>query len=214
MICKYIWVWFSALVDQSLIFSPLLANGEFYFGEEVLNPRLYLRISKPTQNGIVQELYWDVQKQIWRYAIIERLKTHPYSQLMVMAGPASPPTGYMDKLEVRINTMRTRQPPTVRRHFMMTSSNGNIFCVTGHLCGEFTGHRSPVNSPHKGQWRGALMFSLICVWVNGWVNNCEAGDLRRNRTLLRQCNIQTHFIEWKLYHFDANCTKVCSRECN
>ena len=24
---------------------------------------------------------------------------------------------------------------------MMTSSNGNIFCVTGHLCGEFTGHR-------------------------------------------------------------------------
>ena len=27
-------------------------------------------------------------------------------------------------------------------------------------------HRSPVNSPHKGQWRGALMFSLICVWRN------------------------------------------------
>ena len=27
-------------------------------------------------------------------------------------------------------------------------------------------HRSPVNSPHKGQWRGALMFSLICVWIN------------------------------------------------
>ena len=39
----------------------------------------------------------------------------------------------------------------------------------------------PVNSPHKGQWRGALMFSLICVWINGWVNNREAGDLRRNR---------------------------------
>ena len=42
-------------------------------------------------------------------------------------------------------------------------------------------HRSPVNSPHKGQWREALMFSLICVWINGWVNNREAGDLRRNR---------------------------------
>ena len=24
-------------------------------------------------------------------------------------------------------------------------------------------HRSPVNSPHKGQWRRALMFSLICL---------------------------------------------------
>ena len=23
------------------------------------------------------------------------------------------------------------------------------------------------------------MFSLICVWINGWVNNREAGDLRR-----------------------------------
>ena len=39
-------------------------------------------------------------------------------------------------------------------------------------------HQSPVNSPHKGQWRGALVFSLICVWINGGVNNREAGDLR------------------------------------
>ena len=39
----------------------------------------------------------------------------------------------------------------------------------------------PVNSPHEGQWRGALMFSLICVWIIGWVNNREAGDLRRYR---------------------------------
>ena len=42
-------------------------------------------------------------------------------------------------------------------------------------------HRWPVNSPHKGQWRGALMFSLICAWIKGWVNNREAGDLRRHR---------------------------------
>ena len=42
-------------------------------------------------------------------------------------------------------------------------------------------HRSPVNSPHKGQWRGALMFTLICARIKGWVNNCEAGDLRRKR---------------------------------
>ena len=43
-------------------------------------------------------------------------------------------------------------------------------------------HQSPVNSPHKGHWCGALMFSLICVWINGWVNNRQAGDLRRCRT--------------------------------
>ena len=40
-------------------------------------------------------------------------------------------------------------------------------------------HRCPVNSPHKGQWRGAFVFSFICVWINRWVNNREAGDLRR-----------------------------------
>ena len=42
-------------------------------------------------------------------------------------------------------------------------------------------HRSPVNSLQEGQWRGALMFSLICVWINGRVNNPEVGDLRRYR---------------------------------
>ena len=43
-------------------------------------------------------------------------------------------------------------------------------------------HRSPVNSPHKGQWRRALMFdALICARMNGWVNNREAGDLRRHQ---------------------------------
>ena len=42
-------------------------------------------------------------------------------------------------------------------------------------------HRWPVNSPNKGQWGGALMFSLIYAWINDWVNNREAGDLRRHR---------------------------------
>ena len=56
---------------------------------------------------------------------------------------------------------------------IMTSSNGKNFCITGPLCGEFT-----MNSPHKGQWRWALMFSLIWAWMNSWVNNREAGDLK------------------------------------
>ena len=63
--------------------------------------------------------------------------------------------------------------------YMMTSSNGKMFRVTGSLCEGI--HRSPVNSPHKGQWRGTLMFSLICAWINAWVNNREAGDLGLHR---------------------------------
>ena len=40
-------------------------------------------------------------------------------------------------------------------------------------------HRSLVTG-HR--WRGALMFSLICAWINGSVINREAGDLRRHRS--------------------------------
>ena len=42
-------------------------------------------------------------------------------------------------------------------------------------------HRWLVNSPHKGQWRRALKFSLIYAWMKGWINNRGAGDLRRHR---------------------------------
>ena len=42
-------------------------------------------------------------------------------------------------------------------------------------------HRSPLNSPQKCQWRGALMFSLICAWINGWVNNRETSNFKRHR---------------------------------
>ena len=41
-------------------------------------------------------------------------------------------------------------------------------------------HRSPVNSPHKGQWRGASIFSLFDLHLNGWVKNRDSGDLRRH----------------------------------
>ena len=42
-------------------------------------------------------------------------------------------------------------------------------------------HRSPVNSLHKGRWRGARMFSWIYTWISGWVNKRKAGDLRHHR---------------------------------
>ena len=79
-------------------------------------------------------------------------------------------------------------------------------------------NRSSVNSPHQGQSRGALMFSLICAWINGWVNNRDAGDLRCHRAhyevivmkfwylfcLVITCNVVLYFssspgnVLWKL----------------
>ena len=61
----------------------------------------------------------------------------------------------------------------------MTSSNGNIFRVTGHLCGEFTGPRWIPRTKASDAELWCLL--LMCVWINGWVNNREAGDLRRYR---------------------------------
>ena len=79
------------------------------------------------------------------------------------------------------------------------------------------------NSPaHKGQWRGALMFSLICTWINSWVNNPEAGDLRRHRT---HCDVSVmshlcmtvfystqgnrHGPLWVRYQCERNLTAFC-----
>ena len=90
---------------------------------------------------------------------------------------------------------------------LMMSRHGNAFCITNPLCGESTGHQwillhdDVIKWKHfprywpflreftgerwiprtNGQWRGTLMFSLICAWINGWVNNGKAGDLRRHR---------------------------------
>ena len=72
---------------------------------------------------------------------------------------------------------------------MMTSSNGNIFRVTGHLCEEFTAPRwIPLT---KGQCRRALMFFLICAWTNGWVNTEGDCDLRRHRADYEQAMVST-----------------------
>ena len=52
-------------------------------------------------------------------------------------------------------------------------------------------HRSPVNSPHKGQWRGTLMVFFICVWINGWVNQSWGWWLQApSRPLWHHCNVQ------------------------
>ena len=80
-------------------------------------------------------------------------------------------------------------------------------------------HRSPVNSPHKSHWRGALMFSLICVWINGWVNNSEAGDLRRYRArcdvivmilLTLHHEFQTHNTKLWYYDYCYECHSACN----
>ena len=56
-------------------------------------------------------------------------------------------------------------PDSCMDYFMMTSSNGKKRPRYWPFVRGI--HRSPVNSPHKGQWRGALMLSMIWTWTNG-----------------------------------------------
>ena len=58
-------------------------------------------------------------------------------------------------------------------------------------------YRSPVNSTYKGKWRGALMVSLICGWINGGVNNRETGDLRRYRAHY-DVTVMSHMDIWNV----------------
>ena len=65
---------------------------------------------------------------------------------------------------------------------MMTSSNGNVYRVTGHLCGEFTGDR--------GIHRGALMFSQVDLRLNKRLSKQSCGWWFEtlSRPLWRHCN--------------------------
>ena len=76
------------------------------------------------------------------------------------------------RMFLRIELVRTRGCWSWWRHQRETFSASLALCAgNSPVTGEF---------PHRGQWRGALMFSLICAWINGSVNNREAGDLRRH----------------------------------
>ena len=69
-------------------------------------------------------------------------------------------------------------------HYKMSSVKWRPLCFGLNVLP--VSHRSLVDSPHKGQWRGALRFPLMCARTNSWANNRHAADLRRHRA---HCNI-------------------------
>ena len=88
----------------------------------------------------------------------------------------------------------------MRRHQMETFSTLLVVCAgISPVTGEF---------PSQSQWRGALMFSLICVWTNGWANNRDAGDLRRHRA-----HYDVTVVEGKFVISCMWCQAMCERLC-
>ena len=85
-------------------------------------------------------------------------------------------------------------------NLMMTSSNGNIFRIIAHLCGEFTGHGEFHAQRPVTQSFDFFLWSAP-EWINDWVNNWEAGDLRRHRA---HYNVIVVFVQdcqpyWGIY---------------
>ena len=103
-----------------------------------------------------------------------------------------------------------------RRPFdMMTSSNGNSFRVTGPLCGEFTGPRWIALAKASD----AELWCWYAPWINCWVNNREAGDLRCHRahydvTTIRYWDICRHGFHrcwlhiWYLPDWPPKCQSI------
>ena len=69
----------------------------------------------------------------------------------------------------------------VRRQAITWINAGSIISVTDPCNGNLPG------STHKGQWRRALVFSLIWVWTNDWTSSGTACDLKHICLIRTQC---------------------------
>ena len=82
-------------------------------------------------------------------------------------------------------------------HHMMTSSNGNIFRVTGHLCGEFTGHRRIIRTKASDAELSCFDLRLNKLlgkqWWGRWLET-------PSRPLWRHCNEPSIRVRWDHLH--------------
>ena len=150
--------------------------------DKLLHPTLYVNaITYPFHNPdslagmhtlVIETLSHEICVVV--FAVVWYGSIHPYRSV------------WLDCLQgnLRNNPLQVNQPQRARVNIPRDSHDDVIkwkhFLCYWPFVREI--HRSPVNSLHKGQWRGALMFSLICEWTNGWVSHREAGDLRRHCT--------------------------------
>ena len=88
----------------------------------------------------------------------------------------------------------------------MTSSNGNIFCVTGLLCGEFTGPQWIPRSEASDADLWCFLWSA--PWISSWVNNRDAGGLRRHRGHYDVIVMPWHAVIWSRQRNICNATLI------
>ena len=93
--------------------------------------------------------------------------------------------------------------PDFSQHFLFFLTHNKILWQFPDFCLVWNFPDFSLTAGHpaltcKGRWRGALMYSMI-AWINAWINNRKAGDLRRNRA---------HYdviVMWQLYKTCQKC---------
>ena len=120
-----------------------------------------------------KSLYMWMKIQGWFSIGTLKSKSHHDANFVVTGNTA----GYHNNIQP-VELVMTIWHHTNSQFFMMTSSNGDIFRVTGPLCGEFTG---PGEFPAQRPVTRSFDVFLICARINDWVNKHEAGDLRHHR---------------------------------
>ena len=125
--------------DKTVIRLSYLHNGISYAGE--MTSLYWIRALKITwfmrMNYFYTDMYYNFTVAFLHYIRSLFLKAWPiwYNQ------PSHRWIGIISGKVGRFNGSLRRQVMQIHNNVMMTSSNGNIFRVTGHLCGKFTGPR-------------------------------------------------------------------------
>ena len=134
-----------------------------------------ITIRERLENSQCRSRAFEILRDLMLRCLVWYLK---YRSLITLTEPGSSPYVLRWRHDhVKVNIRNTYSQVGICNSFPWWRHQMETFSALLAICAG----NSPVNSPHKGQWRGALMFSLICARINGWVNNCEAGDSRRHR---------------------------------
>ena len=94
-----------------------------------------------------------------------------------------------------------------RGQFMMTSSNGNILLITGHLCREFTGPRWIPRTKASDAELSRFLWS-----ASKWVLSKQSWGLgfeTLSCPLWRHCNINCHLLFQAAAHAFSRHTFLC-----
>ena len=127
-----------------------------------------------------------IRVMLW-FKLIDVSKRWPRSETLMWQKPPHSSHSLAKWVVDIVNSLYKTEPFNKNLHWILWAmfkiprwhnQMETFFHVTDHLCGN---SRVTGEFPAQSHWRGALVFSFICGWINGWVNRGRTGDLRYHR---------------------------------